>query len=404
MKGILFESDEEVTREAQDDAPLAALAFKVTTDPFVGRLVYLRVYSGKIKAGTTVFNTTRGIRERMGRLLQMHANHRMEVEETSAGDICAAVGLKSTSTGDTIGTMGAPIVLEPPQFPAPVLSVAIEPVTRVDQDKISSALTNLADEDPTFDVRYNPETGQTLISGMGELHLEVLVDRMRREFKVDANVGKPKVAYREAITTAVRSEGRFIRQTGGRGQYGHVWLEIEPRERGQGFLFQNRMRGGAIPKEYIPAIENGVREATEYGPLAGYPLIDVKVTLVDGSYHQVDSSELAFKAAASRALKDGITKATPILLEPIMNLEVVTPGEYLGEVLGDLSSRRSQINGIEGQEGIQVVRALMPLSESFAYTTTLRSVSQGRASYTMEFRFYESVPDSILEKIIHGSV
>ena len=404
VKGILAHSGEEVVREARADAPLAALAFKVTTDPFVGRLVYLRVYSGTLKAGSPVINVTRGMRERMGRVLQMHANRREEVEEISAGNICAAIGLKNTFTGETICTREAPVILEPPRFPSPVLSVAIEPMTRADQDKLSEALTKLAEEDPTFLVRYNQETGQTLISGMGELHLEVLVDRIHREFGVEANVGKPRVAYREAINSPVRSEGRFIRQSGGRGQYGHVWLEIQPRERGEGFLFENHIEGGVIPKEFIRAIEAGVKEAVENGPLAGYPLIDVKVDLVDGSYHQVDSSELAFKTAATIALRDGVRKANPVLLEPVMEIAVVTPGDFLGEVLADLSSRRAQIKNIEGLEGTQVVRALIPLAETFVYTTSLRSITQGRAGFTMEFRFYEPVPDNIVQDIIHRSM
>ncbi len=402
VEGTLVKSGETVTREARDDDHLSALAFKVTTDPFVGRLVYLRIYSGTVQTGASVINTTKDIRERMGRVLQMHANRRDELEEISAGNICAAVGLKNTFTGDTICTRDAPVILEPPQFPAPVLSVAIEPMTRADQDKLSEALTKLSEEDPTFEVFYNKETGQTLISGMGELHLEVLVERIRREFSVGALVGKPKVAYREAITSPVREEGRFVRQTGGRGQYGHVWLEIEPRERGQGFLFENRIEGGVVPREYISAIEAGVKEALQNGPLAGYPLIDIRVAAVDGSYHPVDSSELAFKTAGSIALKDGVRKARPVLLEPVMEIEVLTPEEFLGDVLGDLSSRRAQIRSIEGQEGIQVVRALMPLAETFAYTTTLRSVTQGRASYTMEFRFYEPVPEALIQNIIRG--
>ena len=401
VTGVLFQTGEKVTREAREDSPLAALAFKVITDSFVGRMVYLRVYSGTVKAGALVFNSTRDRRERMGRVLQMHANRRDEMEETTAGNICAAVGLKSTFTGDTICGRDGAVVLEPPKFPSPVLSVAIEPMTRADQDHLSDALTKLVEEDPTFEVRYNSETGQTIISGMGELHLEVLVERIRREFKVEAHVGKPRVAYREAITASVRQEGRFIRQSGGRGQYGHVWIELEPRERGEGFLFQNRIEGGVIPKEYISAIEAGARASTEAGPLAGYPLIDIKVTVVDGSYHQVDSSEIAFKAAASIAMSEGVRRARPVLLEPIMAVEVVTPGEFLGDVLGDLSSRRAQIKNIEGQEGIQVVKALMPLGETFSYTTTLRSVSQGRASYTMEFRSYEPVPENVLQSIIH---
>jgi elongation factor G len=400
VEGTLVHNEKKVVREARDDAPLSALAFKVTSDPFVGRLVYLRIYSGKATSGSSVFNSTRDLRERMGRVLLMHANRREEVEETSVGNICATVGLKSTFTGDTICTREDAVILEPPRFPSPVLSVSIEPMTRSDQDKLSSALTKLAEEDPTFDVRYDPETGQTLISGMGELHLEVLIERIRREFNVEASVGRPKVAYREAITRSVRQEGRFVRQTGGRGQYGHVWLEIEPRERGEGFLFESRIEGGAVPREYISPIEAGVKESVGNGPIGGYPLIDVKVTLVDGSYHQVDSSEIAFKAAASIALREGVRKAGPILLEPIMEMEVVTPGEFLGDVLGDLSSRRAQIKSIEGHEGTQVVRALMPLAETFAYTTTLRSATQGRAMYTMEFLFYEPVPDSIMQSTV----
>ena len=403
VKGKLVHTGQEVERRSTEDDPLAALAFKVITDPFVGRLVYLRVYSGKISAGATVFNATKDLRERMGRVLQMHANRREEVEDTAAGNICAAVGLKGTFTGDTICTKEAAVILEPPHFPAPVLSVAIEPMTRADQDKLSEALAKLADEDPTFEVRFDQETGQTLISGMGELHLEVLTDRIRREFNVGANVGKPKIAFREALTTPVRIEGRFIRQSGGRGQYGHVWLEIEPRERGEGFLFENKIHGGVVPREFIPAIEAGAKGAVQNGPLAGYPLIDVKVTLVDGSYHTVDSSELAFKSAASMAVRDGARKARPILLEPIMDMEVLTPGEFLGDVLGDLSSRRAHIKNIEGHEGVQVLKALMPLAETFAYTTTLRSVTQGRASYTMEFKSYEQVPEGVAAEVIHGS-
>jgi elongation factor G len=402
VEGTLVHNEKKVVREARDDAPLSALAFKVTSDPFVGRLVYLRIYSGKATSGSSVFNSTRDLRERMGRVLLMHANRREEVEETSVGNICATVGLKSTFTGDTICTREDAVILEPPRFPSPVLSVSIEPMTRSDQDKLSSALTKLAEEDPTFDVRYDQETGQTLISGMGELHLEVLIERIRREFNVEASVGRPKVAYREAITRSVRQEGRFVRQTGGRGQYGHVWLEIEPRERGEGFLFESRIEGGAVPREYISPIEAGVKESVGNGPIGGYPLIDVKVTLVDGSYHQVDSSEIAFKAAASIALREGVRKAGPILLEPIMEMEVVTPGEFLGDVLGDLGSRRAQIKNIEGHEGTQVVRALMPLAETFAYTTTLRSATQGRAAYTMEFLFYEPVPDSIMQSAVRG--
>ena len=395
---------QEVIREPREDSPMSALAFKVTTDPFVGRLVYLRVYSGTVKSGESVVNVTKDIRERMGRVLQMHANRREEIEEVGAGNICAAVGLKNTFTGDTICTREAPVILEPPKFPSPVLAVAIEPITKADQDKLSAALDKLTDEDPTFLVEYNKETGQTVISGMGELHLEVLVDRIRREFHVGANVGRPKVSYREAITIAVKSEGRFIRQSGGRGQYGHVWLEIEPTEAGEGFKFENRIEGGSIPREYIPAVQAGVKEAVTNGPLAGYPIVDIKVTLYDGTFHTVDSSELAFKAAGSIAFRDGVRKAHPRILEPIMDMEVVTPGDFLGDVLGDLSSRRAQIKNIEGHEGIQVVRVSIPLGETFAYTTTLRSVTQGRASYTLEFRDYEAVPEGMVQGIIQGSL
>ena len=398
--GINTKTGQEVIREPREDEPLSALAFKVTTDPFVGRLVYLRIYSGTVKAGSTVYNSSREISERMGRVLQMHANRRDEVPETFAGNICAAVGLKNTFTGDTICIRDAALTLERPKFPQPVLSVAIEPMTRADQDKLSDALTKLSEEDPTFEVKYNDETGQTVISGMGELHLEVLVERIRREFNVEARVGKPKVAYREAITVPVRVEGRFVRQTGGHGQYGHVWLEIEPLERGEGVIFENRIEGGVIPREYIRPVEAGVREAIRNGPRAGFPMIDMKVSLVDGSYHQVDSSELSFKAAGSIGMREGAAKAKAILLEPIMEMEVVTPGEFLGDVLGDLNSRRAQIKNIEGQDGIQVVKALMPLGETFAYTTTLRSVTQGRASYTMEFRHYERVPESMMDEVV----
>ena len=402
VTGVLAHNGQEVVREAREDTPMSSLAFKVITDPFVGRLVYLRVYSGSVKSGASVVNVTKNLNERMGRVLQMHANRREEIEEVGAGNICAAVGLKNTFTGDTICTREAPVVLEPPKFPSPVLSVAIEPMSKADQDKLSDALDKLAEEDPTFFVQYDKETGQTLISGMGELHLEVLVDRIRREFHVGANVGKPKVSYREAITTAVKSEGRFVRQSGGRGQYGHVWLEIQPAEPGEGFKFDNRIEGGVIPREYIPAVQAGVKEALNNGPIAGYPMVDIKVALYDGSFHTVDSSEIAFKAAGSIAFRDGVRKAHPQLLEPVMDMEVVTPGEFLGDVLGDLNSRRAQIRNIEGHEGIQVVRVMIPLGETFAYTTTLRSVTQGRATYTMEFRDYEPVPEGMVQGIIRG--
>ncbi len=402
VTGVLAHNGQEVVREAREDTPMSSLAFKVITDPFVGRLVYLRVYSGSVKSGASVVNVTKNINERMGRVLQMHANRREEIEEVGAGNICAAVGLKNTFTGDTICTREAPVVLEPPKFPLPVLSVAIEPMSKADQDKLSDALDKLAEEDPTFFVQYDKETGQTLISGMGELHLEVLVDRIRREFHVGANVGKPKVSYREAITTSVKSEGRFVRQSGGRGQYGHVWLQIEPTEPGEGFKFENRIEGGVIPREYIPAVQAGVKEALNNGPIAGYPMVDIRVSLYDGSFHTVDSSEIAFKAAGSIAFRDGVKKAHPQLLEPVMDMEVVTPGDFLGDVLGDLNSRRAQIRNIEGHEGIQVVRVMIPLGETFAYTTTLRSVTQGRATYTMEFRDYEPVPEGMVQGIIRG--
>ncbi len=394
--------DEEVYLVPDEDGPLAALAFKVMADPFVGRLVYLRVYSGTLKAGATVVNSTKNVRERTGRVLTVHANRREEVEGVGAGNICGAIGLKNTFTGDTIAAVGKPLVLEPPTFPEPVLSVAIEPATRVDQEKLDEALRKLEEEDPTFQVSYNKETGQALIAGMGELHLSVLVDRMKREFGVEANVGKPRVSYREAITAPVRSEGRFVRQTGGHGQYGHVVLDLEPRERGEGVLFENKITGGVIPREYIRAVEAGVKEAVNNGPLAGFPVIDVKVTLVDGSYHEVDSSELAFKAAGSIAIRDGVRKAKPMLLEPIMVGEVVTPGEFLGDVIGGLGTMRGQITNIEGQQNTQVVRALLPLSETFGYTTILRSLTQGRATHTLEFQSYEPIPDDLRQGIIHG--
>ena len=394
--------DEEVYLEPDEDGPLAALAFKVMADPFVGRLVYLRVYSGTLKAGATVVNSTKNVRERTGRVLTVHANRREEVEGVGAGNICGAIGLKNTFTGDTIAAVGKPLVLEPPTFPEPVLSVAIEPATRVDQEKLDEALRKLEEEDPTFQVSYNKETGQALIAGMGELHLSVLVDRMKREFGVEANVGKPRVSYREAITASVRSEGRFVRQTGGHGQYGHVVLDLEPRERGEGVLFENKITGGVIPREYIRAVEAGVKEAVNNGPLAGFPVIDVKVTLVDGSYHEVDSSELAFKAAGSIAIRDGVRKAKPMLLEPIMVGEVVTPGEFLGDVIGGLGTMRGQITNIEGQQNTQVVRALLPLSETFGYTTILRSLTQGRATHTLEFQSYEPIPDDLRQGIMHA--
>ena len=403
VEGVDPKTEETELRYPDESNPLAALAFKVVTDPYVGRLVFLRIYSGQVKAGALVVNVTKGQRERMGRLLQMHANHREELEVIGAGNICAAVGLKNTFTGDTIGTESKPVILEPPKFPQPVISVAIEPASRTDQDRLSEALRKLSDEDPTFQVRFNDETAQTVMSGMGELHLEVLVDRMRREFNVEAHVGSPRVAYRETFTRAIRSEGRFVRQSGGHGQFGHVWLEIEPLERGSGIVFVNGISGGTIPREYIPAIENGVRQALDNGPLGGYPLVDLKITLVDGSYHTVDSSELAFRSAGMLAIREGARKAGPVLLEPMVELEVVTPGEFLSEVLGDLGTRRTQIKHIEGEVDLQTVRAMIPLGETFAYTTSLRSITRGRATYTMEFKYYEPVSENLAKSLVSAS-
>ncbi|MCH8987963.1 MAG: elongation factor G [Chloroflexi bacterium] len=400
VEGINPRTEEIELRYSDENAPLAALAFKVATDPYVGRLVFLRVYSGTVKAGAVVHNVSKNGRERMGRLLRMHANSREELEEVTAGNICAAIGLKNTFTGDTIGTLDQPVILEPPKFPKPVVSVAIEPMTKADQDRLTDALRKLSDEDPTFVVHVNDETGQTIMSGMGELHLEVLVDRMRREFNVAAQVGMPRVSYRETLTISRQVEGRFVRQTGGHGQFGHVVLDLIPLERGEGIVFENKITRGAIPREYIPAVEKGVRDALDNGPLAGYPLVDLKVCLVDGSFHQVDSSELAFRSAGMLAIREGAPKCAPVLLEPIADLEVVTPGEYLGDVIGDLGTRRAQIQSIEGQENLQSVRALLPLGETFSYTTALRSISQGRASYTMEFKYYEPVPDHIVKTLV----
>ena len=400
VEGVQPQTEKTVLRFPDENEPLAALAFKVATDPFVGRLVFLRIYSGKVKAGESVQNVTRGNRERMGRLLQMHANHREDLEVIGAGNICAAIGLKNTFTGDTICIASNQVILEPPQFPQPVVSVAIEPATRADQDRLSEALRKLSDEDPTFVVKFNDETGQTVMSGMGELHLEVLVDRMRREFDVEAQVGSPRVSYRESITQAVKVEGRFVRQTGGHGQFGHIWLELEPLDRGSGIVWVNDIKGGAIPREYIPAVEKGVRQALDNGPLGGYPLVDMQVKLVDGSYHDVDSSEMAFRSAGMLAIREGVPKGKPVLLEPIVDLEVTTPGEHLSEVIGDLGTRRAQIRNIEGQDDIQVVRAYLPLGETFAYTTALRSITRGRATFTMEFRHYEPVNAELLKTLV----
>jgi elongation factor G len=388
-------------RRASDDEPFAALAFKIMTDPYVGKLTFFRVYSGVLTAGSYVYNSTKGKRERVGRLLQMHANKREEIDEVRAGDIAAAIGLKDTKTGDTLCDETHPIILEAMRFPEPVISVAIEPKTKADQDKLGAALAKLSEEDPTFRVHTDAETGQTIISGMGELHLEILVDRMKREFKVDANVGRPQVAYRETVRKRVEYvEGKFIRQTGGRGQYGHVVIHLEPGEPGTGFVFEDKIVGGAIPKEYIGAIEQGVKEALENGVLAGYPMVDVKVELVDGSYHEVDSSEMAFKIAGSLAVKEAARQAEPVLLEPVMDVEVVTPADYMGDVIGDLSARRGKIGGMTQRADAQVVAASVPLAEMFGYSTALRSMSQGRAVYTMQFSHYQEVPKQKAEEIL----
>jgi elongation factor G len=394
------EGVEMITREPDDSAPFAGLVFKIVADPFVGKLAYFRVYSGKAEAGSYVLNTTKGSRERIGRLLQMHANHREDIKEVYAGDIAAMVGPKQTFTGDTISDPDRPVVLETIKFPEPVIHVAIEPKTKADQDKMGLALAKLAEEDPTFRLRTDQETGQTIIAGMGELHLEVIVDRMMREFKVDANVGKPQVAYRESITQATEIDSKFVRQSGGKGQYGHVKVRFEPLGEGTGFEFVNATVGGTVPREYVPAVEQGIREAMDTGVLAGYPVVDVKATLYDGSFHEVDSSEMAFKIAASMALKDGVRKGRPHILEPIMKVEVTMAEEYLGSVLGDLNSRRGRVEGMEARGNAQVVRAYVPLSNMFGYATDLRSSTQGRANYSMEFDHYEALPNSLAEEII----
>ena len=392
--------DTDVARRPQDDEPFAALAFKIMTDPYVGQLVFARVYSGVLSSGSYVYNSTKDAKERVGRLLQMHANKREEIKEVRAGDIAAIVGLKQTLTGDTLCDENDPVILELMEFPEPVISVAIEPKTKADQERLSISLSKLAQEDPSFRVSFNEETGQTIISGMGELHLEIITDRLMREFKVGANVGKPQVAYKEAIKNSVKVEGKFVRQSGGRGQYGHVWITMDPLERGTGFEFVNKVVGGSIPREYVPAVEKGVKEAMEGGVLAGYPVVDVRVTVIDGSYHEVDSSEMAFKIAGSMAFKDGAKKAQISLLEPVMNVEDVTPEEYMGDVIGDLNSRRGKIQSMEKRGKTQVIKATVPLSEMFGYATDLRSKTQGRATYTMQFSHYEEVPKSIMEGIV----
>jgi elongation factor G len=405
IQGHLPHKDEShQAREATDEAPFAALAFKIMTDPYVGKLTFFRVYSGSLEAGSHVLNATKERRERVGRILQMHANKREEREEVYAGDIAAAIGLKDVKTGDTLCDEDHPIILEAMKFPEPVIAVAIEPKTKADQDKLSTGLGKLADEDPTFKVHTDPETNQTIISGMGELHLEIIVDRLRREFGVDANIGRPQVAYRETIRGAVNKvEGKFVRQTGGRGQYGHVVINIQPAGTGAGFIFENNIIGGAIPREYINAVEQGIREALETGVLAGYPVIDVKVELIDGSYHDVDSSEMAFKIAGSMAVKEAVRKASPVLLEPIMDVEVVTPADYMGDIIGDLSSRRGKVGGMTERAGARVIGASVPLGEMFGYSTTLRSMSQGRAVYTMQFAHYDEVPKSKAEEILSAN-
>ncbi len=400
IKGVNPETDEEVIRESDDNAPFAALAFKVMTDPYVGKLTFFRVYSGTLQSGSYVLNSTKNKRERIGRILQMHANHREEISEVYAGDIAAAVGLKDTVTGDTLCDDKAKVVLESMEFPEPVISVAIEPKSKADQDKMSTALQKLQEEDPTFRAHTDPETGQTIIEGMGELHLDVIVDRMKREFKVEANVGAPQVAYRETFTKSAQVEGKFIRQSGGRGQYGHVWVEFSPNEPGKGFEFENAIVGGVVPKEYIPAVQAGIEDAMQNGVLAGYPVVDIKAKLYDGSYHDVDSSEMAFKIAGSMALRAAAEKCAPVLLEPIMKVEVTIPEEYLGDIMGNITSRRGHIEGMEARGNGQVVTAMVPLAEMFGYATTLRSQTQGRGTFTMVFDHYEEVPKSIADEII----
>lgn len=400
ITGTDVETGEEITRESSDEEPFSALAFKVMTDPYVGKLTFARVYSGHLKAGSYVYNATKDRRERIGRILKMHANHREEIEEVFAGDIVGIVGLKDTSTGDTLCDEDSQVVLESMEFPDPVIQIAIEPKTKVGQDKMSVALQKLSEEDPTFRTYTDEETGQTIIAGMGELHLEVIVDRLLREFKVEANVGKPQVAYRETITKPVKAEGKFIRQSGGRGQYGHVWLEVEPVEAGTGYEFVDKIVGGVVPKDYIPAVNAGVEEAMHSGILGGYPVVDLKVTLYDGSYHEVDSSEMAFKIAGSMALKEALNRGNPVLLEPMMKVEVTVPEEYMGDVIGDINSRRGRVEGMDAHAGAQNIRCIVPLSEMFGYATDLRSRTQGRGNYVMQFSHYEEVPKNIAEKII----
>jgi len=400
VTGISPADGSKIIRHANDSEPFSAFAFKVMTDPFVGQLTFIRVYSGVLKAGSYVYNSTKDTKERVGRLLKMHSNKREEIKEVSAGDITAVVGLRNTLTGDTLCEEKNPIILLAMEFPEPVMSVAIEPKTKADQEKLSQTLYKLAQEDPSFKVSFNEETGQTIISGMGELHLEIIVDRLLREFKVSANVGKPQVAYKETIRTASKAEGKFIKQTGGRGQYGHVFVELEPLGLGKGFEFVNAIVGGAIPREYISAVEKGIREAADRGILAGYPIVDIKAKLYDGSYHEVDSSEMAFKIAGSIGFREAVKKAKPVLIEPIMSVETVTPEEFMGDVIGDINSRRGKVQNIERRGNAQVIRAQAPLSEMFGYATDLRSMTQGRATYTMQFSHYEEVPKGVSEEIV----
>lgn len=394
------DTGEELERPLNDDAPFSALAFKIMADPYVGKLAFFRVYSGVLKAGSYVYNVSKGRRERVGRILQMHANHREEIDTVYSGEIAAAVGLRDTATGDTLTIEDNPIVLEAVEFPEPVIHQAVEPKTKADQDKLGTALQRLAEEDPTFQVHTDNETGQTIIGGMGELHLEVIVDRLLREFKVEANVGKPQVAYRETIRETVKQEGKFIRQSGGRGQYGHVYIELGPNEQGGGFTFENKIVGGVVPREYIPAVEAGIREALQTGVVAGYQMVDIKATLYDGSYHDVDSSEMAFKIAGSMAFKEGARKAKPVLLEPIMRVEVTTPEDFMGDVMGDLNARRGRIEGMDQRGNTQVIRAMVPMASMFGYATDLRSATQGRAAYSMFFSHYEEVPPNIAQEIV----
>jgi elongation factor G len=393
------DNQQEEERLPKDDAPFAALAFKIMTDPYVGTLTFFRVYSGTLNSGSSIYNSTKMRRERIGRLLKMHARKSEEIKEVNAGDIAAAVGLKNTATGDTLCDEENPIILESIEFPEPVISIAIEPKSKADQEKLGLSLQKLTTEDPSFRVRTDEETGQTIISGMGELHLEIIVDRLVREFGVGANVGKPQVAYKETVRRKVEQEGKFIRQTGGRGQYGHVYITLEPQQAGAGFEFVDAIKGGTVPREYIPAVEKGIKEALDNGPIAGYPVVDVKATLFDGSYHDVDSSEIAFKIAGSMAFKEAARKASPVLLEPIMAVEVVTPEDFMGEVIGNISSRRGKVLGMEPRGSAQVIQAQVPLAQMFGYATDVRSMTQGRATYTMQFSHYEPVPAAISEEI-----